>query len=61
MQAAWVDGQHDLDVLYELNCAVEELGALLRCRKVLCDEGFKSLLEHLQRMKSVHVSPCFAI
>lgn len=56
MRAAWTEGLHELDLLCELNCAVEELGALLRCRKVLCDEGLKALLEHLQGMKASYVS-----
>ena len=55
MRTAWVDGVYDAEVLHELNTAVDEMAALLRCRKALCDEGLKALLELLNSMKTHHV------
>ncbi len=55
MRTAWMDGVYDAEVLHELNTAVDEVAALLRCRKALCDEGLKALLELLNSMKTHHV------
>ena len=42
--------------LHELSIAVDETSSLIRCRKALCDEGLRSLLDLLQSMKTHHVS-----
>eukprot|EP01032_Pedospumella_encystans_P009852 gene9852-11566_t len=55
MRTAWVDGVYDAEVLHELSTAVDEMAALLRCRKALCDEGLKALLELLNSMKTHHL------
>ncbi len=55
MKTAWTECVYDIDLLRELNAAVEELGALLRCRKALCDEGMRSLLELLKSIQSYYV------
>ena len=44
------------EVLSELKVALEDLTALLRCRKALCDEGIKAVLELLYSMHSYYVS-----
>lgn len=59
MRTAWMDGVYDAEILHELNTAVEEVAALLRCRKALCDEGLKALLELLNSMKTHHVCALF--
>lgn len=44
------------EVLSELKLSLEDLTALLRCRKALCDEGIKAVLELLYSMHSYYVS-----
>jgi hypothetical protein len=56
MKTAWAECVYDIDLLRELSAAVEELGSLLRCRKALCDEGMRSLLELLKSIQSYYVS-----
>jgi len=56
MRTAWIDGVYDAELLHELSVAVDETSSLMRCRKALCDEGLRSLLDLLQSMKTHHVS-----
>jgi hypothetical protein len=42
-------------VLCELNVCLEDLRRLVRARKVLCDEGVRSLLQALEAMRSAYV------
>ena len=56
VKEAWQTCSHDVLTLQSLTAAVDELSALLRCRKAFCDEGMKSLLEHLKSMQTYYVS-----
>lgn len=53
---AWNSSDLNVYQLQELSAAVDELGVVLRCRKALCDEGMKSLLELLKSRHSYYVS-----
>lgn len=55
MRNAWIDGVYEGNFLHELSTAVEEMASLLRCRKVLSDEGLRSLLNMFQSMKTHYV------
>ena len=61
MRTAWIDGVYDAELLHELSVAVDETSGLMRCRKALCDEGLRSLLDLLQSMKTHHVSDIFLL
>jgi hypothetical protein len=57
---AWNASVLHVEQLQQLSTAVDEIGVLLRCRKALCDEGMKSLLELLKSRQSYYVRTLIA-